>query len=437
MRFSLNSLPLIFWFARLCAATGFVVAIWALPAAAQSGTVAVTGDGTGSLLNPPAIGGKTPDAKSVGKKGKKKSGPAAHDTETASRELSNEPMTGEHAIAALVNDEPVTGFEVDRRAMMLAGSNVQAAAKANFEAIVKNPKTSQRLKAILNETVQANQGKSREAIIAIFEKRKKEFGMGLQRQAFEGARKSALPAMHKQALEELIDEKLKLQEAKAKNVTVEDAEITRVVAGIAKRNKMTMEEFTKQVGGSIEPMKTRIRAALSWNEVVRRRFGPLINVNTRDVDKLVASSTGTDQEDVELQIQRVSITLPKKMEEHGIAQRLQEAEKIRSRFSDCKSTATAATGIPGAKFEQLGKRKSSTIPEPTRTLLLNASNGEMLPPSVGDGAVQLYVVCGRDSTTTPEDKRTEAEGQLKQKEFEVMAKRYLKDLREDAHIEYR
>jgi peptidyl-prolyl cis-trans isomerase SurA len=163
----------------------------------------------------------------------------------------------------------------------------------------------------------------------------------------------------------------------------------------------------------------------------------LINVNTRDVDKLVASSTGTAQDDVELQLQRVSITLPKKMEEHGIAQRLQEAEKIRSRFSDCKSTASAATGIPGAKFEQLGKRKSSTIPEPTRTLLLSASNGEMLPPSVGDGAVQLYVVCGRDSTTTPEDKRTQAEGELKQKEFEVMAKRYLKDLREDAHIEYR
>jgi peptidyl-prolyl cis-trans isomerase SurA len=47
------------------------------------------------------------------------------------------------------------------------------------------------------------------------------------------------------------------------------------------------------------------------------------------------------------------------------------------------------------------------------------------------------VVCGRDAVKTDEDKRTQAEGELKQKEFEVMAKRYLKDLREDAHIEYR
>jgi peptidyl-prolyl cis-trans isomerase SurA len=413
---------------------------FALPVAAQSGTVAVTGDGTGTLLRAPSaenkdkIGGSSRE-----KKGRKKSQSAARSkgTETASREESFEPLSGENAISALVNDEPITGFEVDRRAMLLSGANVQAQAKANFEAIVKNPKTTQRLKAILNQVVQANQGKSRDEILAIFEKRKKEFGMSLQREAVDRARKTALPSMRKKALEELIDEKLKLQEAKKQSVTIEDSEINRVLTGIAERNKMTLDQFTKQIGGSLDPMKNRIRAALSWNEVVRKRFGPFINVNTKDVDKLVASDTGAGQDDVELQIQRVQITLPKKMEEHGIAQRIEEAEKIRSRFKDCKSTATAATGVPGAKFEQLGKKKASAIPEPTRTLLLNASDGEMLPPTVGDGAVELYVVCSRDAVKTNEEKRTQAENELKQKEFEVMAQRYLKDLREDAHIEYR
>ena len=129
--------------------------------------------------------------------------------------------------------------------------------------------------------------------------------------------------------------------------------------------------------------------------------------------------------------------MPVKLEESGVAQRIQIADGIRSKFSDCKATASAATGVPGAKFEDLGKRRPSTVPEPTRTLLLNASDGEMLPPSVGDGAVELWVVCGRTVVKAADDKRTQAEGELKQKEFEVMAKRYLKDLREDAHIEYR
>ncbi|AGK57754.1 SurA domain-containing protein [Hyphomicrobium denitrificans 1NES1] len=436
-----SSLSLIFRLVRVFVAAGLLAVLWTLPVLAQGGTVAVTGDGTGGLFGAPAVGNsdKTGD-KAADKKGHKKSAPAAKnkDTETASRNpISSDPIGGENVIEVLVNDEPITGFEVDRRATLLSGASVQSQAKANFEAIVKNPKTTERLKAILNQVVQANQGKPRDVIIDIFEKKKKEFGMTLQREAFESARKAALPAVKKQAIEELIDERLKLQEAKKQSVTIEDAEVNRVLTGIAERNKMTLDQFTKQIGGSIDPMKNRIRAALSWNEVVRRRFGPLISVNTKDVDKLVAAATDTPQDDVELQIQRVRIMLPKKMEEHGIALRIEEAEKVRSRFTDCKSTAAAATGIPGAKFEAIGKRKSSTLPEPTRTLLLNASDGEMLPPTVGDGAVELYVVCGRDSVKTVEDKRTQAEGELKQKEFEVMAKRYLKDLREDAHIEYR
>ena len=46
--------------------------------------------------------------------------------------------------------------------MLLSGTSVQNQAKANFQAIVINPKTTQRLKAILNNVVQANQGKPRE-----------------------------------------------------------------------------------------------------------------------------------------------------------------------------------------------------------------------------------------------------------------------------------
>ena len=243
--------------------------------------------------------------------------------------------------------------------------------------------------------------------------------------------------MKKQALEELIDERLKLQEAKKQNVAIEDAEVSRIIAGIAERNKMTLEQFTKQIGGSMDPMKARIRATLSWNEVVRRRFGPLINITNKDVDRMVSASAVGTQDDLELQLQRVSITMPIKTEEHGVAQRIQEADQIRSKFTDCKSTAAAATGVPGAKFEEIGKRRPSAFPEPTRTLLSNASDGEMLPPAVTDGAIELWVVCGRSVVKAADEQRTQAENQLKQKEFEVMAKRYLKDLREDAHIEYR
>jgi peptidyl-prolyl cis-trans isomerase SurA len=422
-----------------CIIAGVASVALSFSAAAQGGTVAVTGDGTSTTLKP-SVGDPTADLSTgQGKNQKKKKGSAANsaNTETASRESSSPPSSDQRAITALVNDEPITGFEVEQRAMMLSGTNVQAQAKANFEAIIKNPKTSERLKAILQDTAKSNEGKSRDEIIAIFERRKKEFGMSLQKQAFESAKATALPAMKKQAIEELIDDRLKLQEAKKQSVTIEDSEVDRIVAGIAERNKMTLDQFTKQIGGSIEPIKARIRATLSWNEVVRRKFGPLINVTNKDVDKLVASSSVAGNDDVELQVQRVRISMPVKIEEQGVAERIQVADKIRSKFTGCQSTAAAATGVAGATFEDLGKRRPSSISEPTRTLLVNASDGEMLPPTVNDGAIELWVVCSRNVVKAVDEKRTQAEGELKQKEFELMAKRYLKDLREDAHIEYR
>jgi peptidyl-prolyl cis-trans isomerase SurA len=318
-----------------------------------------------------------------------------------------------------------------------SGGGLQQKAQENFKAILKNPRTTERLKAILAETIKANEGKSKDEVIAIFEARKKQFGMSLQKEAMDTARSSVLPGMKKAALEELIEEKLKLQEAKRQGVTIGDDEINRVIAGIAERNKMTEAQFLQQLGGGLDAMKNRIRSTLSWNDVIRRRFGAQIAVASKDVDKLVANASTAAQDDVELRVQRIRLVLPAKMENATIAQRMQDAEKIRSKFTDCKTSGGIAAGVAGAKFEELGKRRPSIFLEPTRTLLLNAKDGEMLPPSVGEGNVELWIVCGRDVIKGQEQQRTQAEGELKQKEFEILAKRHLKDLRQDAHIEYR
>ena len=40
------------------------------------------------------------------------------------------------------------------------------------------------------------------------------------------------------------------------------------------------------------------------------------------------------------------------------------------------------------------------------------ADGEMLPPSVGDGAVELWVVCGRSAVKADDEKR-EAQAELR------------------------
>lgn len=345
---------------------------------------------------------------------------------------------GVNSIVALVNDEPITGYEIERRSSMLAGGDVQKVAKAKFNAIIKDKNTTKRLRAILEKTVKANPGKSRDEIIAIFEKRKKKFGMDLQRQALAQAKAATLPKLRKKALDELIDEKLKLQEAKRLNVVPSDAEITKVIEGIAQRNKMTLDQMKGQLGGSLTPLKDRIKSSLSWNQVVKQRFGAFISVTNRDVDRMVQDSgldAGADL--VELRLQLIKLIIPEKLEGTTIANRVADGERLKAQHKGCDSTQAVAAKASGAKYEEIGKRKTSAIPEPIRTMLLNAQDGEMLPPIVGKGGVELWVVCGRDVVKGDDEARTAATNKLRQKEFEIMGERHLKNLRQDALIEYR
>ena len=119
----------------------------------------------------------------------------------------------------------------------------------------------------------------------------------------------------------------------------------------------------------------------------------------------------------------------------ALARRYAEAEAIRQRFAGCKTTAAATKGQANARFEDLGFRRASTLSEPTRSLLLSANEGEMIPPTLTGTGAELYAVCGRRAPKIDESKRQAAENELQLKEFERLAVRHLADLRKDALIE--
>jgi peptidyl-prolyl cis-trans isomerase SurA len=269
---------------------------------------------------------------------------------------------------------------------------------------------------------------------------------GLQQNMVEGlkreSRSAALAGSRDKARDELIEEKIKLQEAKRLNAVAEDEDVNKILTGIAERNKMTLEQFTqhmKGMGANINTMRSRFKAEISWREVVRRRFGHMVAITERDVDKFVANAPvgGASSDDVELQVQRITLTMPAKSDQGAIAKRIAEADALASRYSGCATISGLAASVTGAKFEDLGARKPSSIPEPTRSLLLNASEGDMLPASVTSSGVELWALCSRKTLQADSTKRENAQNELRQREFEVLAQKALKDLRQDAAIEIR
>ena len=386
---------------------------------------------------PAAAPAKPPEAKkTVAPRKVPKPAPKAEQ----SADASPIPRTAGTSIAALVNDEPITGFAVEQRArfMALSSSNIGERARERMQAFAQDPKTNERLKAILQETIASNQGKSREQVIAAFEVRKKAFILGLQKQALDSARSGVIPGMRKQALQELIEERLKLQEARKLAITIAESDVDRIFKDMAQRNKMTPAQFSEHItrqGGDADVIKSRLKASLAWREVVRKRYGHQINVSQREIESLAVKAGG--EEALELKLGRITIATPGTVDQRAMAARLAEATALRASFKDCASLPGLAKGRENARFEELGFKKVSAIAEPTRSLLLSARDGEMLPANLSAGAVELYAVCGRRTLKVDDEKRQAAESQLTMLEFEKLAQRYMHDLRKDALIEMR
>lgn len=347
------------------------------------------------------------------------------------------PITGrKHGVAILVNDEPITHHEIDQRARFLSSNSPGLGKKVRtiFQSMIKRKSTSQRLRSILEETVKANPGKSREQILAIFEKRKDAYAKQLQSQAVAQARKSLLPAQHKQAQEELIEERLKMQEAKRLNILASMDEVDRSIENVAKRNKMTPKQFyanLKRSGVESQTIKDRIRAQISWAGVIRREYGRTISVNMADIDSQVAKMESRN--DIKLHLHKVTLKLPNALSQNVMAAKLREGERLKANFSDCRSTKVLVRNVQDAVFEDLGQISAQKISEPARSLLLQAKDGDMLPPLTQREGIVLYAICGRNADTA----KANARSAIQRREFDIMAKRHIADLKRDAHIEYR
>jgi len=350
------------------------------------------------------------------------------------------PLKGGQAIVVLVNDEPITAYEIEQRALLIAlnsGGDLRARLEARWAQIVKDPKTNERFQQLLRE----KNVKTKEEAMAL----QKQFATGLQKSALDQLRReesaSKMPQFRKQAREELIEEHVKLQEAKRLGVDVGEEEAKRVLKDIAARNKMSDEQFAQQVknqGVDITTMRDKFRAQGAWREVVRRRFSAQISITQGEVDrKISASATESGEDAIELQVAKITLPLPTGVDQATIARRFADAEGLRRTYAGCKSMAELAKKAVDARFDDAKYIKPSNVVEPTRSLLLSAKDGDVLPPATAAGGIELYAVCGRRAVRADDKQREKAQNELAQQEFEILAKRHLRDLLQDAHIEYR
>jgi peptidyl-prolyl cis-trans isomerase SurA len=346
---------------------------------------------------------------------------------------------GEQAIVLLINDEPITAWEIEQRSNFLSTStrpqgDFRAKAEARWKQIIADPKTNERFQALIKEKNVKSQQEA-QAVQAGFVK---QLQQNMIEQLKRESRAAVLPGLRKQAEDELIEERLKLQEGKKLGIELNDDDLKGMLKNLADNNKLTVDQFiaqTRSMGFDVSTLQSRMRAQVVWREVIRRKYGAQISPNQRDIDRAMMNSASEGLDTVELQVQKISLPVAS-LNQSVMARRYAEADALRSKFAGCKSMPDLARGIGDARFDDLKFIRPATMAEPTRSMLLSAKDGDMLPPVAGTAGIEVYAVCSRRAIKDEKQQQKAAED-IQQREFEMHARRHLLDLKQDAHIERR
>ncbi|MFN4296231.1 MAG: peptidylprolyl isomerase [Brevundimonas sp.] len=100
----------------------------------------------------------------------------------------------------------------------------------------------------------------------------------------------SLPAIQRQALNNLIDEKLQRQELARFQVNIPDEEVDAEIAMIAQSVGITPEAYLgylAETGVQPETVREQIRVETGWQALVRGRYGPRARVGRNQVDQTI------------------------------------------------------------------------------------------------------------------------------------------------------
>jgi peptidyl-prolyl cis-trans isomerase SurA len=351
-----------------------------------------------------------------------------------------------------------------------------------------------------------------------------------------------------QVLRNLIDETLEIQEAKAQDIEITQAEVDQTYARVAAQNfgqnADKIDTYLRQAGSSPASLKRQILGELSWQRLLRRNIAPFINVSEEEVKDMMArleASRGTeeyrlgeiflaatpenhdavvenankiieqlrkggsfagyarqyseastaavggdlgfvrletlppelavvarqmqvgqlagpiensggvsllvlidkkavltaDPRDAVLSLKQLSITFPPGSTEESAAPRLRAfAEGVKA-IRGCGDAEAAAKAM-GADIVGNDGITVRSLPEQLQSILLDLQVGQSTPPfgSVSDG-IRVLMLCGRDDPQTSNGPSfDELMNQLEDERVNARAQRYLRDLRNDAYIEY-
>jgi hypothetical protein len=199
-------------------------------------------------------------------------------------------------VRATVNGEAITSVELDARQYDLIGKDaIVKPVLDESRQLSRTPAVAQDLKGLMAAVVQANPDAPKEQIMAIVQEKSIAYTQTL---AVRKVKTKLFADVESQALDQLIDEQLMLQEAKRQGVAADEAEVARAVEAAPKRAGADGEALHKLLVAwdkrALASVAARIKAERGWTLALEKKLGTATvqpDAAKRELDALRQAAT--------------------------------------------------------------------------------------------------------------------------------------------------
>ena len=199
-------------------------------------------------------------------------------------------------------------------------------------------------------------------------------------------------------INELIDEKVKIKEAKKFGVDPNSTDIEQAYGQMSSRMRITPDQLTKSLEGQgIRPdtLKNRIKADMVWTSLVRGRYKESLQVGEKDVAEVAKSEGDAAQQTdaFEYKMQPIVLIVPRGSAPAAIEARQKEAEALRARVQTCDEANAFFKSMQNAAIRDTVIRTSADIPSSASCSTRHRSVISPRPRCTKQGVKEMSALC--------------------------------------------
>jgi peptidyl-prolyl cis-trans isomerase SurA len=239
----------------------------------------------------------------------------------------------------------------------------------------------------------------------------------------------------------LVTEKLKVQLLKRFAIDGIDKDVDNAYANMARRMRATPKQFTDNLeksGVKIETLKSRIKADLIWGQIIRGKYQSSFQFSDTEINARLKAKNRTDENvaGYDYTLRPILFVVPRGSPPAVFEARAKEAEALRAQFQGCQDGIALARGMRNVAVRTQVVKSSADLPTQLRDVLAKTEVGQLTKPEGTQQGVEVYALCGKQQSESGPAKK-EVRDEMFNEAFEIASKKYIKELRDQAMIEYR